>query len=75
MIVVGFGVDLLEHGTVEEIASLVVILRLWRFVKVVEEFQVETVEQTEDLWDRIRELEREKEDLEAQLAERNRSDR
>ncbi|KAI1662718.1 hypothetical protein F4813DRAFT_384299 [Daldinia decipiens] len=49
VIVVGFAVDLLEHNTAGEIASLIVVLRLWRLVKIVDEFSVEASEQTEEL--------------------------
>ncbi|KAH9900254.1 hypothetical protein F4778DRAFT_167101 [Xylariomycetidae sp. FL2044] len=71
VIVVSFAIDLLEHGNVaEEIASLVVILRLWRFVKIVNEFSVETSEQTEGLRERIKELETHNAALEAQLMHR-----
>ncbi|KAI1363750.1 hypothetical protein F5Y08DRAFT_233096 [Xylaria arbuscula] len=57
VIVGSFAVDLLEHGIAEEIASLVVVLRLWRFVKIVQEFSVEQSELTEALRRRIDELE------------------
>lgn len=63
-----FAVDLLEHGIVEEIASLVVVLRLWRFVKIVQEFSVEQTELTEALRRRINELEAHVGNLEAQLS-------
>lgn len=67
----GFAVDLLEHNVVEEIASLVVILRLWRFVKIVDEFSVEASEQTEDLRQRIEDLEKQNRDLRAQIGDRD----
>lgn len=68
VIVVGFAVDLLEHNTAEEIASLIVMLRLWRFVKIVDEFSVEASEQTEELRGRVRELETRNAALEARLS-------
>jgi len=68
VIVVSFAVDLLEHGVAGEIASLVVVLRLWRFVKIVQEFSVEQSEQTEGLRRRIEELEKQVEDLESGAA-------
>ncbi|RYP64865.1 hypothetical protein DL771_008580 [Monosporascus sp. 5C6A] len=68
VIVVGFGVDLFEHGTAEEIASLVVILRLWRIVKLVDEIPVQASEQTEDLRREIERLEKRNQDLRAQIA-------
>lgn len=37
VIVASFLIDILTRGVVEEVASLVIILRLWRFVKIVEE--------------------------------------
>lgn len=67
----GLAVDLLEHNVVEEIASLVVILRLWRFVKIVDEFSVEASEQTEDLRQRIEDLEKQNRDLRAQIGDRD----
>ncbi|KAI0179196.1 hypothetical protein GGR52DRAFT_570093 [Hypoxylon sp. FL1284] len=71
VIVVGFAVDLLEHNTAGEIASLIVILRLWRFVKIVDEFSVEAEEraegQTEELRKRIADLETQNAALEAQI--------
>ncbi|KAI1490097.1 hypothetical protein F5X96DRAFT_573674 [Biscogniauxia mediterranea] len=70
VIVVSFAVDLLEHGVVEEIASLIVVFRLWRFVKIIQEFSVEASEQTEELHKRIEDLEAQKAALEAQLAQR-----
>ncbi|KAI0144068.1 hypothetical protein F4776DRAFT_661166 [Hypoxylon sp. NC0597] len=69
VIVVGFAIDLFEHNTAEEIASLIVILRLWRFVKIVDEFSVEASEQTEDLRKRIEDLETRNAALEAQLSQ------
>lgn len=67
---VGFAIDLFEHNTVEVIASLVVMLRLWRFVKIVDEFSVEASEQTEELRMRIQGLEMRNATLEAQLEQR-----
>ncbi|KAI1140340.1 hypothetical protein F5Y05DRAFT_314357 [Hypoxylon sp. FL0543] len=69
VIVVGFAIDLFENNTAEEIASLIVILRLWRFVQIVDEFSVEASEQTGDLRKRIQELETRNAALEAQLAQ------
>jgi hypothetical protein len=67
VIVGSFAIDLLEHGSLEEIASLIVVLRLWRFVKIVEEFSLEASEQSEDLRQRIADLEKQNSDLKARL--------
>ncbi|KAI1081120.1 hypothetical protein F5B20DRAFT_72348 [Whalleya microplaca] len=68
VIVVSFAIDLLEHNTVEQIASLIVILRLWRFVKIVNELSVEASEQMEELRKRVEVLESRNAALEAQLS-------
>jgi len=72
VIVAGFVVDVLLHGILEEVASLVVILRLWRFFKIIEEFGVGAQEQLDGLErvidrlkDENRELKREIEGLKA----------
>ncbi|KAI0838693.1 hypothetical protein F5Y06DRAFT_267574 [Hypoxylon sp. FL0890] len=70
VIVIGFAVDLFENNTAEEIASLIVLLRLFRFVKIVDEFSVEASEQTDDLRKRIEDLETRNAALEAQLSRR-----
>ncbi|KAI0110891.1 hypothetical protein GGR51DRAFT_82323 [Nemania sp. FL0031] len=66
VILVSFAVDLLQHSIATEIASLIVVLRLWRFVKIVQEFSVEQSEATEALRIRIEDLEGQLRDLEAQ---------
>ena len=67
MIGAGFLVDVVLHGIVEEIASLVVILRLWRFFKIIEEFSVGAEEQISGLEMRLEELEGQNQDLKEQL--------
>lgn len=63
VILLSFTIDVLLHGVLEEVASLVVILRLWRFLKIVEEFGVGAQEQMDGLEMRIAQLEGENEDL------------
>lgn len=63
----GFIVDVLLHGILEEVASLVVILRLWRFFKIIEEFSVGAEEQMDGLTLRIEQLEMENCDLKLEL--------
>lgn len=67
VIVAGFITDVLLHGVLEEVASLVVILRLWRFFKIIEEFSVGAEEQMDGLNLRIEQLETENEDLRREL--------
>lgn len=63
----GFIVDVLLHGIIEEVASLVVVLRLWRFFKIIEEFTVGAQEQMDGLELRIEQLESENRDLKDRL--------
>ena len=67
VIVAGFITDVVLHGIIEEVASLVVILRLWRFFKIIEEFSVGAEEQMDGLELRIEQLETENEDLKREL--------
>lgn len=68
VIVVGFVIDVVEHGGVlEEVASLVVILRLWRFVKIADEFSVEASEQWDETRRRLETLEKDNADLREEL--------
>ncbi|CAK7211325.1 hypothetical protein SCUCBS95973_001074 [Sporothrix curviconia] len=67
VILVSFVVDVLAHGVLEEIASLVIVLRLWRVVKIVEEMSVGAEEQMEELEAQVEKLERENAELEQRL--------
>jgi hypothetical protein len=67
VIIAGFVIDVVLHGILEEIASLVVILRLWRFFKIIEEVSAGAEEQMEDLRIRIEELEHENARLREEL--------
>lgn len=58
---------MLAHGVLEDIASLVVVLRLWRVVKIVEEMSVGAEERMEELEAQVEKLEREKAELGQQL--------
>ena len=59
MIVAGFIVDVLLHGAIEEVGSLVVVGRLWRVFKIIEEFSSGAADQIEGLQYRIEQLEKE----------------
>lgn len=67
IIIISFTVDLVTHGIVEEIASLVVILRLWRFVKIVEELSLGASERMEEMQFKVEELQKENEELRSEL--------
>jgi len=67
VILAGFIIDVLLHGVLEEIASLVIILRLWRFFKIIEEFSVGAQEQLDGLQMQIEGLEKENEGLRRRL--------
>jgi voltage-gated hydrogen channel 1 len=71
VIVAGFVIDVLLHGVLEEIASLVVVLRLWRFFKIIEEFSVGAQEQMDVLELRLRALEAQNRELRHRLGEAN----
>ncbi|KAK4211098.1 ion transporter [Rhypophila decipiens] len=68
IIITSFVVDILTRGIVEQIASLVIILRLWRLVKIVEELSVGASEQMEEIEAKVVELEAENTDLKMELA-------
>jgi hypothetical protein len=70
VILAGFITDVLLHGVVEEIASLVVILRLWRFFKIIEEIGVGAEEQMAVLEGKIEQLERENGELKDEIKRR-----
>lgn len=67
IIVTSFTVDLVTHGVVEQIASLVIMLRLWRLVKMVEEMSVGASEQMEEIEAKVGKLEGENADLKSQI--------
>ncbi|KAG4443450.1 hypothetical protein IFR05_001020 [Cadophora sp. M221] len=72
IILLSFTLDVLLHGILEEVASLVVILRLWRFFKIIEEFGVGAQEQMDGLELRIRQLEGENKLLRVKLGGKGR---
>ncbi|KAH9218853.1 hypothetical protein DL95DRAFT_332121 [Leptodontidium sp. 2 PMI_412] len=74
IILLSFTLDVLLHGILEEVASLVVILRLWRFFKIIEEFGVGAQEQMDGLELRIRQLEGENKLLRGKLGGKGRGE-
>lgn len=74
VIISSFLIDIFTRGVVEEVASLVIILRLWRFVKIIQELSVGASEQMEDLEMKLEKLEKENSDLRNQLRQSRSSD-
>ncbi|WPH00925.1 Hypothetical protein R9X50_00375900 [Acrodontium crateriforme] len=68
VIVAGFVIDVLLKGVLEEIGSLVVVLRLWRVFKIIEELSAGAEEQMEPLQERVEELEKENNELRHELS-------
>lgn len=67
VILASFVSDLLKQGLVRDITSLVILLRLFRFVKIVEELSVGASETMEELEKRIEQLEQENGELKSEL--------
>jgi hypothetical protein len=59
VIVAGFILDIALRGSLEEAASLIVILRLWRVFKIFEELSVGAQEQMEAMSEMVERLEAE----------------
>ncbi|KAF3809250.1 hypothetical protein GCG54_00011446 [Colletotrichum gloeosporioides] len=70
VIIASFVIDVLSHGIVEEIASLVIVFRLFRFVKVVEEMSMGAAERMEGLEAQLEVLKRENGEMKRQLSRR-----
>jgi voltage-gated hydrogen channel 1 len=67
VIVTSFVVEVTLQGVTEEIASLIVILRLLRVVKIVDELSVGAEEQMRDLEDRLSDMEKENHELKEEV--------
>jgi voltage-gated hydrogen channel 1 len=63
VIVAGFLVDVLFHGPLEEAGSLVVVGRLWRVFKIIEEFSSGADDQMSGLQQELEALEKENEQV------------
>lgn len=59
VIIVGFVVDVVLKGVLEEIGSVVIVLRLWRVFKIIEELSAGAQEQMEPLMERLEAAEKE----------------
>ena len=67
VILAGFIIDVCLKGVLEEAGSIVVILRLWRVFKIVEEFSAGASDQMEILSERMEKLEAENGQLKKEL--------
>ncbi|RDL37904.1 Uncharacterized protein BP5553_05337 [Venustampulla echinocandica] len=67
VIVASFVIDVVLRGVLGEVASLVIILRFWRFFKIIEEFSLASKENAEELEARIHELEIKNEKLKEEI--------
>lgn len=71
VIITSFVIDVTLHGVEEEVGSLVIILRLWRVFKIIEEFSAAGEEQLDQLMERIEVLENENRELRSRLAKQS----
>ncbi|KAH9810110.1 putative ion transport protein [Teratosphaeria destructans] len=67
VILAGFVIDVLLKGVLEEIGSLVIVLRLWRVFKIIEELSAGAEEQMEPLQERLEDVEKENAELKKQI--------
>ncbi|CAJ2500050.1 Uu.00g029030.m01.CDS01 [Anthostomella pinea] len=67
VILAGFVLDVLLKGVLEEVGSLVVVLRLWRVFKIIEELSAGAEEQMEPLQEKIGDLEKQCGELRRQV--------
>ena len=67
VIIAGFVIDVCLKGVLEEVGSMVVVLRLWRVFKIIEEFSAGASEQMETMSEIIENLEVENKDLKRRL--------
>jgi len=64
---VGFIIDVCLKGVLEEAGSIVVILRLWRVFKIVEEFSAGASDQMDALTEKMESLAAENQQLKREL--------
>ncbi|KAL1970001.1 hypothetical protein VTN77DRAFT_6406 [Rasamsonia byssochlamydoides] len=67
VIVIAFILDVALRGVVEEISSIVVVLRLWRVFKIIEELSAASADALEKYEDQVEELRRENRVLKRRL--------
>lgn len=57
VIVAAFVIDLLLRGPLEEAGSIIVVLRLWRVFKIIEEFSAGAADEVEQLAQKVDQME------------------
>ncbi|MCJ1460900.1 hypothetical protein MMC28_011282 [Mycoblastus sanguinarius] len=67
IIVAGFIIDVCLSGLLEEAGSIVVILRLWRVFKIVEEFSAGASDRMDAMNEEMEKLEKENQDLKREI--------
>ncbi|KAF4446598.1 Voltage-gated hydrogen channel 1 [Fusarium austroafricanum] len=67
IVIAGFITDVALRGIIEEVASLIVVMRLWRVVKIIEELGVGAQEQTEELYVTIEKCRSDNEELKNEI--------
>ncbi|KAM0198448.1 hypothetical protein ACHAPI_003971 [Fusarium lateritium] len=67
IVLAGFITDVLLRGIVEEVASLIVVMRLWRVVKIIEELGLGAQEQTEELSEKLEQCQKVNEALKKEV--------
>jgi voltage-gated hydrogen channel 1 len=63
VIIASFVIDVALKGGLEEAGSLIIVLRLWRVFKIIEEFSTGAEDQMDQLYEQIEKLEKEKEEV------------
>lgn len=53
VIIAAFVIDLLLRGPLEEAGSIIVVLRLWRVFKIIEEFSAGAADEVEELAEQV----------------------
>ncbi|KAF4949245.1 hypothetical protein FSARC_13551 [Fusarium sarcochroum] len=69
IVIAGFITDVALRGIIEEVASLIVVMRLWRVVKIIEELGVGASEQTEELSVKLEKYKSDNEDLRREISQ------
>lgn len=71
VIIFGFIIDVCLEGILEDMVSLVVVLRLWRVFKIIEEFSAGAEVRIEEIQGYVEKLEHENKTLKAQIDAQN----